>query len=82
MNSIRACIVVSSVDILMRGVCGLDKIAMQHLVQIICMVIIWVIVFQLEQVCDHLSHFRVVCDHVFVGFCIGSNLYCERNGAW
>ena len=57
---------VSSLDIIVRGVCRLDKRAMKHLVRIICMVLNWVITFELEQDYDRLSHSPVVCDHVFV----------------
>ena len=73
---------VSSLDIVVRGVYGLDKITIEHLVSITLMVHIWVIAFELEQEFNHLSHSRVMCDHVFIGFCIGSSLFCEWNFVW
>ena len=72
----------SSLDIVVRGVCGLSKIAMEHLVRIICMVLGWVIAFKLDQECDRLSHSQVVCNHFFIGFCVGSSWYYERNFVW
>ena len=58
--------VVSSLDFVVWDVCGLDKIAMEHLVQVICMVLIWVTTFELEYECNCLSHSLVECDNVFV----------------
>ena len=75
------CLVVSSIDNVVRGVYELDNISMEHMVLIICMLLTWVIAFELEKECDRLSHSQVVCDHVFIGFCIGSSMYRERNYA-
>ena len=57
MDSLWVFIMVSLLDIVMRGVYGFDKILMEHFIRIICMVLIWVISFALEQEYDHLSPF-------------------------
>ena len=59
-------IVVSSLDIVVRGICGLNELTKKHLVRIIGMVLIWVIAFELEQEYNSLFHSLVMCDHVFV----------------
>ena len=82
MVSLRVCIVVGSLDIVVRGNHGLDKIEMEDLVRIICMLLIWVIAFEFEQAYDRLSYSRAVCDQYFFRFCIGSSLFCQRNCAW
>lgn len=45
-GSLMVCIMVRSLDIVVKGVCGLDKIAAKYLFRIICMVVIWVIAFE------------------------------------
>ena len=46
---------------------GMNKIAVEYLVRIICMVIICVIALELEQECDH-PYFRVEYDHALSYF--------------
>ena len=41
----------------------------------------WVISFELDQEYDYLHYSWVMRDYDFVGFWIGSNLFCERNYA-
>ena len=56
MGSLRVWIMVRSLVSVVRGVCGLDRIAMEYLVQFIFMVLIWVIAFELEQEYNRQSH--------------------------
>ena len=56
----------SASNMVLRDVCGWSKITCEHMVRIIGMVLILVIAFELEQEYDRLSHYMVVCSHVFV----------------
>ena len=55
------------------GACELGKIALEHLVRIMCMIMLGYSL-RIGSRFRPLCYTRVACDHVFVGFCFASSI--------